>query len=209
MEACSFFIQNPSEYKNKWKELFGNDQPIYLELGCGKGIFAAIHGAENKNINYIAIDIKDEVLVLAKRNIERVYGEKSVAIDNIKLVAHEIGLIENILGEQDRIERIYINFCNPWPKERHKKRRLTHPKQLVKYKFFLSPGAEIWFKTDDDGLFTESIDYFKDSGFYINYITYDLHNSDFEGNIQTEHEKMFTDMGMKIKFLIAKFESHK
>ena len=204
LESCDFFIQDPSKYKDKWKELFGNDFPIYLELGCGKGTFVATHGAENPCINYIAIDIKDEVFVYAKRNIENVYGERSKELDNIKLVAHEIGLIENILGEQDKIEKIYINFCNPWPKGRAKKKRLTYSKQLEKYKFFLNQGAEIWFKTDDDELFIESQEYFKKSGFSIKLIHYDLHNSEFEGNVQTEHEKVFANLGIKVKFLIAK-----
>ena len=204
LESCNFFIQNPCEYKDKWKELFGNNCPLYLELGCGKGSFVAAHGAENPDINYIALDIKDEVLVFAKRNIEKIYVERSKCIDNIKLIAHEIGLIENILGEQDKIERVYINFCNPWPKGRAKKKRLTHSVQLDKYKIFLKQGAEIWFKTDDDELFIESQEYFKKSGFSISYINYDLHHGEFKGNVQTEHEKVFSNLGIKVKFLIAR-----
>lgn len=204
LEACSFFITNPSDYKGKWREFFNNDNPIYLELGCGKGTFIAVHGAENKDKNYIAIDIKDEVLVLAKRNIEKSYNEKEAETNNIKLMAQEILLINDILGDGDKIDRIYINFCNPWPKKKHKKRRLTHTNQLKNYKNFLSEDGEIYFKTDDDELFEESLEYFKDSGFNIEYITYDLHNSDFEGNVRTEHENMFSEQGIKIKFLIAK-----
>ena len=204
LEACSFFITNPSDYKGKWREFFNNNNPIYLELGCGKGTFIAVHGAENKDKNYIAIDIKDEVLVLAKRNIEKSYNEKEAETNNIKLMAQEILLINDILGDGDKIDRIYINFCNPWPKKKHKKRRLTHTNQLKNYKNFLSEDGEIYFKTDDDELFEESLEYFKDSGFNIEYITYDLHNSDFEGNVRTEHENMFSEQGIKIKFLIAK-----
>jgi len=203
LESCNFFVISPKEYKGKWKEFFGNDKPIYLELGCGKGTFIAVHGSENPNINYIAIDIKDEVLGLAKRNIEEAYNEKNKALDNIKLMAQEIGLINEMLGEEDLISRIYINFCNPWPKEKHKKRRLTHKRQLDQYKKFLKNEGEIYFKTDDDELFEESLEYFKEAGFRIEYITYDLHNSDFEGNVETEHEKMFTKLGIKTKFLIA------
>ncbi|MBD7915837.1 tRNA (guanosine(46)-N7)-methyltransferase TrmB [Clostridium sp. Sa3CUN1] len=204
LEACSFFITNPSNYKGKWREFFNNDNPIYLELGCGKGTFIAVHGAENKDKNYIAIDIKDEVLVLAKRNIEKSYNEKQTETNNIKLMAQEILLINDILGDGDKIDRIYINFCNPWPKKKHKKRRLTHTNQLKNYKNFLSENGEIYFKTDDDELFEESLEYFKENGFKIDYITYDLHNSDFEGNVRTEHENMFSEQGIKIKFLIAK-----
>ena len=205
LEACNFFVQNPKEYKGKWSSSFKNEGIMYLELGCGKGNFVSVHGARNKDKNYIAIDIKDEVLVLAKRNIERVYKENNEILDNVKLMAQEIGLINDILGEEDKIDRIYINFCNPWPKEKHKKRRLTQTRQLENYKKFLVNNGEIWFKTDDDNLFEESLEYFKESGFDVIYKTYDLHNSEYDkDNIRTEHENMFTEKGIKIKFLIAK-----
>ena len=204
LEACNFFIINPSENKGKWRESFNNDNPIYLELGCGKGTFIAVHGSENKDINYIAIDIKDEVLVLAKRNIEKAYKEKNEEVNNLKLMAQEIGLIEDVFSKDDIVSRIYINFCNPWPKERHKKRRLTFSKQLEKYKTFLTENGEIYFKTDDDNLFEESLEYFKEAGLNVEYITYDLHNSDVKGNVRTEHENMFSEQGIKIKFLIAR-----
>ncbi|MGG7144524.1 tRNA (guanosine(46)-N7)-methyltransferase TrmB [Clostridium nigeriense] len=204
LEACNFFIINPSQYKGKWREAFNNNNPIYLELGCGKGTFIAVHGSENPDINYLAIDIKDEVLVLAKRNIEKAYDEKGLEVNNLKFMAQEISLINDVFSEEDIVDRIYINFCNPWPKKKHKKRRLTHSKQLEKYKQFLAKGAKIYFKTDDDDLFNESLEYFKESGFEIEYITYDLHKSDFEGNVRTEHENMFSEQGINIKFLIAK-----
>ena len=204
LESCDFFIVNPKEYKGKWKELFGNDKPIYLELGCGKGTFMAVHGSQNPDINYIAIDIKDEVLVLAKRNIEKAFEEAGrPVVDNVKLMAQEILIINEILGEDDCIDRIYINFCNPWPKDRHKKRRLTHNRQLDQYRTFLKDKGEIYFKTDDDELFEESLEYFKESSFKIVYKSFDLHNSDFKENIITEHENMFTEQGIKTKFLIA------
>ena len=205
LEGCDFFVIKPSDYKGKWRETFARkDNPIYFELGCAKGTFMAVHASENKDINYIAIDIKDEVLVLAKRNIEKAFEDKNEVIDNVKLMAQEIAIIDEMLSEEDVIDRIYINFCNPWPKERHKKRRLTHTRQLENYKKFLNDNGEIWFKTDDDELFEESIEYFKESGFNIEYITYDLHSSDFKYNVTTEHEDMFTKQGIKTKFLIAR-----
>lgn len=207
LESCDFFVINPKEYKGKWKMFFKREQPIYLELGCGKGTFMAVHSSENPDINYIAIDIKDEVLGLAKRNIEKAFEEKGRVVDNVKLMAQEIGLINEMLGADDLVSRIYINFCNPWPKEKHKKRRLTHTRQLEQYKVFLKDEGEIYFKTDDDELFEESLEYFKEAKFKIKYITYDLHNSDFDGNVETEHEKMFTEKGIKTKFLIATKES--
>lgn len=203
LEASEFFVIDPKKYKGKWKEFFVNDKPIYLELGCGKGTFIAVHGSENPDINYIAVDIKDEVLGLAKRNIEKVYIDKNQPLSNIKLMAHEIGIINEMLNEEDIIDRIYINFCNPWPKKKHKKRRLTHTRQLEQYRVFLKNQGEIYFKTDDDELFEESLEYFEEAKFTIKYITYDLHNSDFAGNVETEHEKMFTEQGIKTKFLIA------
>ena len=134
----------------------------------------------------------DEILTKRSKEVKEV-------TDKVKV------LIDDMLDENDVIERIYINFCNPWPKERHKKRRLTHTRQLEKYKKFLNKGAEIWFKTDDDELFEESLEYFKESNLEIKYITYDLHNSGFEGNVTTEHEDMFTAQGIKTKFLIATY----
>lgn len=208
LEACHFFVVDPNSKKGTWKNDFKNsNNPIYLELGCGKGTFVAAHASSNTNINYIAIDIKDEVLVLAKRNIEKAFEEKDIKdIDNVRLMAKEIALINEMLDKNDIVDRIYINFCNPWPKEKHKKRRLTHPRQLNQYKEFLNSEGEIWFKTDDDELFEESLEYFKESGFKIDYITRDLHNSGFEYNVITEHEAMFTKEGIKTKFLIAKIK---
>ena len=203
LEACEFYVTNPKDNKGHWAELYEKKQPIHMELGCGKGTFMAVLGAQHPDINYITIDIKSEVLVLAKRNIEKSYEEHNMKIDNVKLMSQEISLISDILDENDVVDRIYINFCNPWPKERHKKRRLTHTRQLNQYRIFLKDKGEIYFKTDDDELFYESLEYFKESKFTIKYITYDLHNSDYKGNIMTEHEKMFTEKGIKTKFLIA------
>ena len=112
LESCKFFIQKPSEYKGRWREFFGNDKPMYMELGCGKGTFMAVHGSKNPDINYITVDIKDEVLVLAKRNIEEAYKKVGHEIDNVALMSQEILLIDDMLDENDVIERIYINFCN-------------------------------------------------------------------------------------------------
>lgn len=159
--------------------------------------------SKNPNINYIAIDIKSEVLGLAKRNIEKEYALIKKTPDNILLVAQEIEIIKNILNEKDKVDRIYINFCNPWEKRRHNKKRLTNPKQLEQYKVFLKPKGEIYFKTDNDELFEASIKYFKESGFEIKEKTYDLELKQDKENILTEHEEMFMKKGIKIKSLIA------
>lgn len=205
LEASSFYIDNPEDYKGKWKTLFKNDNPIHLELGCGKGGFISKLASQNLNINYIAIDMVDAMLGLAKRNIENTYAEKNLSVDNVYLTRYDIERILLIMDDNDKIDRIYINFCNPWPRGKHRKKRLTHVRQLERYKQFLKDGGEIFFKTDDDGLFNDSLLYFEQAGFEIVNKTFDLANTlNFWENIETEHEKMFKEQGIKIKALIAK-----
>lgn len=205
LEECNFYINNPEINKGKWNEYFKNENPIHMELGCGKGSFIAELATQNLNINYIAVDMIEAMLGLAKRNIESKYNEKNIdEIKNIALVRQNIERIDMMLDKSDIIDRIYINFCNPWPRGKHNKRRLTHTRQLEKYKVFLREGAEIHFKTDDDTLFESSIKYFENSGFEILELTYDLHSENIEDNIETEHEKMFSEQGIKIKRLVAK-----
>ena len=206
LEESKFYIDEPEELKGKWKKQFENSkQPLHLELGCGKGQFISKLAVENQDINYIAIDLVDAMLGLAKRNIEQEYKLNNIEPKNILITRFDIERILLILDKKDEIDRIYINFCNPWPRGKHRKKRLTHSIQLEKYKQFLKPEGEIYFKTDDDDLFESSLIYFKDSGFEILLKTYDLHNEPiFEKNIETEHEKMFSEEGIKIKALIAK-----
>lgn len=206
LEASSFYRDNPEELKNNWINEFKNQEnPIHLELGCGKGQFIAQKAIQNPEINYIAIDLVDAMLGLAKRNVEEVFKENNKEIDNVILTRFDIERIPLLLGEKDNIKRIYINFCNPWPKGKHRKKRLTHTRQLEKYKTFLAKDGEIYFKTDDDDLFNGSLGYFEESGFTIVKKTYDLHAEPiWENNIETEHEKMFSEQGIKIKALIAK-----
>ena len=205
LEACKFYIDNPEDYKGKWKTAFKNtNNPIHLELGCGKGNFISQIALQNPNVNYIAIDLVDAMLGLAKRNVEQEFKENNKEPDNVILTRFDIERILLMMNNNDNIERIYINFCNPWPRGKHRKKRLTHTRQLDKYKEFLVAGGEIHFKTDDDDLFESSINYFKESGFEIIKLTYDLHSETDWEDIQTEHEKMFSEEGIKIKALIAK-----
>lgn len=201
LEASKFYIDNPEEFKEKWKQQFTNlNNPIHLELGCGKGGFISKLAPQNKNINYIAIDVVDAMLGLAKRNIETEYAKRNLETDNIYITRFDIERILMIFDEKDVIDRIYINFCNPWPRGKHRKKRLTHTRQLENYKIFLKDGGEIYFKTDDDNLFNDSLIYFEQAGFKVIDKTYDLANTpDFWNNIETEHEKMFKEQGIKIK----------
>lgn len=164
LEESPLVIINPKEKKGKWSEEFKNSNPIYLELGCGRGRFISTHGENNPSINYIAIDIKDEVLIYTLKNVQ----EKE--IENVRIIPLEIAFIEDVF-DKDEIGRIYINFCNPWPKKSHNKRRLTHTTFLERYKKFIKPDTEVWFKTDDKELFEASLEYFPQSGFEILFST--------------------------------------
>lgn len=209
LEASDFYIDNPEEYKGRWKELFNNNKPIYLELGCGKGNFISNLAVRHEEINFIAIDLVDAMLGLAKRNIESSYQTANKEINNVFITRYDIERILNIFNKEDEISRIYINFCNPWPRGKHHKKRLTHIRQLEKYREFLKDDGEIYFKTDDDSLFSDSLSYFDKSGFEIIDKTFDLENEpDFWENIMTEHEKMFMEQGIKIKALKAKKSSN-
>lgn len=203
LNNCYFFEKEPEKYKEAWKERFNNNRPIHLELGCGKGVFISKIAQAHPEINYIAIDIKIDILGVAKRNIENLFEQKR--IDNIILVQKNIEQINDIISENDNIERIYINFCNPWPRGKHQKRRLTHTRLLLKYKQFLKDGVDIYFKTDDEDLYSSSFRYFNEADYKIIKYTDDLHsNNIFAENFTTEHEEMYTKEGIKIKAIIAR-----
>lgn len=199
MEQSPLFVCQPNLNKGKWNRVFGNDNDIHLELGCGRGKFIIQKALLNPDTNYIAIDLKDEVLVYVVRKAEE------NKLKNIRIAALNIQFIEDMFDENE-ISKIYINFCNPWPKDRHNKRRLTHSNFLKKYKNFLKSHSQIWFKTDDAELFEDSITYFSESGFKILFLTYDLHKWGFNENIMTEYEEKFISSGFKIMFLIAELK---
>ncbi len=204
LEQCPYYIDDATGMGGKWREGFAEpSQPLCLELGCGKGVFAAQHALKYREANLVAVDIKADILGVARRNIEAMFSVVNETHDNIKLVRMNVSKIEDFFTPDDRVDRIYINFCNPWSREKHKKRRLTHPRQLIQYKKILSPTGEVFFKTDDDGLFEDSVAYFEECGFDITFITHDLYSSDFQGNLITEHEKHFISEGKKIKMLTA------
>ncbi len=204
LDACDFYVNNPEELRGKWADFFCEKQPIELEVGCGKGTFVAEKALRNPDVNFIAMDIKSDMLGVGRRNIVRRFEEEGREVKNVALVAFNVEQIFKVISEDDKIDRIYINFCNPWPRGKHNKRRLTYPTKLELYKSFLKKGGEIHFKTDNDELFEDSLGYFTACGFELLRVERDLHNSDVQGNIVTEHEKMFSDEGILIKYLIAK-----
>ena len=203
LSACTYYIESPSEHRGQWKPLFEKEQPIHLEIGCGKGVGTVKMVHDNPNVNYIAVDEVRHVLAVLIRNAQAEFDGETPK--NLLLAPVNAEYIHDTFSIEDGIERIYINFCNPWDeKAKHHKRRLTHPRQLAQYRTFLKEDGEIWFKTDNDALFEASRGYFTESGFEIRYETDDLHASGFFPNYVTEHEAMFTKRGMKIHFLIAK-----
>ena len=204
LDICPYFIKKPEELFGKWKSFFNNNNRTQLEIGCGKCTFVAKKALENPDTNFIAIDIKSDMLGVGRRNIEKLFSENNREVKNLALCAYNVEHIEKIISKEDKICALYINFCNPWPRKKHNKRRLTFPIKLNKYKEFLTADACVYFKTDDDDLFSDSIEYFKQCGYNITFITYDLHNSEVSNNIVTEHEKMFSQQGIKIKYLTAK-----
>ncbi len=204
LAACPFFVDDPQTLRNGWREAFAHPQaPVHLELGCGKGGFLSQLAPAHPEINYLGLDIKSEVLVLAKRKAEEAYRLAGRPVDNLLLAAHDIERLHLIFSETERVERIYINFCNPWPKQSYHKHRLTHTRQLEQYRRYLTPEGQLWFKTDDDGLFEDTLGYLEQAGWQVEYLTRDLHASGFTPNIVTEHEEMFSREGIPIKFLIA------
>lgn len=195
------FIQNPREFKGRWREVFGNNNKICLELGCGKGKFIADIAKQNPNINFIAVDLKFEVLVYVKRKCEE------LSLTNVRILAFDVNYINEVFNKGE-ISDIYLNFSTPWPKIRHNKRRLTHPRILTKYFDIISSDSKIILKTDHEVFFLDSIEYLEENGFNIIYKTMDLHSENIE-NILTEYEEKFLNKGMKIMYLIAEFKERK
>ena len=204
--AADFHVHEPLIWGGRWHAQYARpEQPFVLELGCGKGGFISQLACAHPENNYLGIDITDKVLILAKRKIEAAYQAAGRPIDNVKIMSTDIERIKGVITAEDTVSRIYINFCNPWSKNGSShKHRLTYPRQLINYREFLKDGGEIYFKTDDDDLFRDSLEYFPASGYDIEWMTFDLHENEPEWNIRTEHEGMFTEMGIKIKALIAR-----
>ena len=206
LAECPFFVDDAAANKGNWNSVFKKKQPIHLELGCGKGSFAAQIALREPEVNFLAVDIKSDMLGVARRNIVKLFEEQNREVDNLIITAFNVEHIEEMLSSDDQVDRIYINFCNPWPRGKHNKRRLTYPLKLEKYKQFLKKDGEIRFKTDDLDLFNDTLEYFAQTGYDVAYKTNDLHNSDVTDNILTEHEIMFSEEGIKINYCVAVYK---
>lgn len=193
-----FVVQEPSKFKGRWlSDYFGNQNPIHVEIGMGKGRFIMELAALNPDINYIGIEKYSSVLI---RAIEK---RKEVELTNICFIRFDAEYLLDIF-DKGEIDRIYLNFSDPWPKERHAKRRLTSREFMERYDGCLKTEGEVIFKTDNRLLFDFSLEEVKEAGWILKNYTYDLHHSEFnEGNVMTEYEEKFSGQGHPIHRLVA------
>lgn len=202
LELSNNYVQNPKDHRGLWHEYFKNENPIHIEIGSGKGQFITTAALRNPNINYIAIEKFPTVLLkLIKKIPEQ-------GLCNLAVISIDAEILEEIF-EKGEIEKLYLNFSDPWPKKRHVKRRLTASGFLDIYKRVLKVGALIEFKTDNRGLFDFSLEEFKNTSYTLKQFTYDLYNSElYEGNIATEYEEKFHKLGTPINKLVAQLENN-
>ena len=171
---------------------------LYVELGTGKGDFITQIAERNPQINFIGLEVEATVILSAARKIR----EKNLS--NVRLIVFDINNIAEIFSEHE-VDRLYINFCDPWPKKRHAKRRLTHARFLEMYRKILKPRGEICFKTDNRALFDFSLEQFALAGCEVRDVTNDLHADEPPENIRTEYENRFSAEGVPINFCVARF----
>ena len=179
-----YVVQEPQEKKGRWKEVFGNDRPVQIEIGMGKGKFLHTLAKENPDINYIGIEKYSSVLLRAIQKME----EDELA--NLKFIRMDAEEITDVFATGE-VDRIYLNFSDPWPKDRHAKRRLPSRQFLKRYDEILKKDGRIEFKTDNRDLFDFAVEELPEAGFRAEVLTYDLHADEklMEGNIMTEYEE--------------------
>jgi len=190
-------LQKPEAYKGKWQSLFNKEQALFVEFGGGKGSFIIDSAKADPSSNYLTFERNAKVVCKSLVKME------DIDHDNFYIVCADVTDVCGIF-EDNGVDRIYLNFSDPWPKDRHAKRRLTHDSFLKKYEQILKPGGELHFKTDNDDLFAYSLESLERQGWTLKLVTKDLHKSDYlEGNIMTEYEAKFSGQGKNINKLIA------
>ena len=196
--ACPYVIDEPSALRGKWNTHFEKEQPIHIEVGMGKGQFLFGQAAAHPDINYIGIERYTSVLLRAIQKIDPENPPK-----NLLFVCMDAAELPEVFAP-DEISRIYLNFSDPWPKNRDRKRRLTHVNFLETYKKLLKPNGILRIKTDNVGLFDFTLDQLEQAGFETFDLTRDLHSSDIENEVMTEYEKRFSEQGFPINAVKAK-----
>lgn len=199
--AGSVYVVHEEEKRaGSWHEIFGNDHPVHIEIGMGKGKFIMALAKANPHINYVGIEKYSSVLIRALDKMER----EEEPLGNLYFVRMDAENITNVFAK-DEVNRIYLNFSDPWPKDRHAKRRLTSKEFFARYDKILSREGRVEFKTDNRPLFDFSVESVKEAGWKLEAVTYDLHHDDtlMQGNIMTEYEERFSALGNPIHKLIA------
>lgn len=199
LEQSKIAILDPQSARGRWHDIFGNGRPIHVELGMGKGQFISAMSRRHPDVNFIGIDMYDELIARACEKAETIRGELGVDTDaNLRLVRANIEYLESMFAEGE-IERIFLNFSDPWPKKRHARRRLTHPRFIEKYKHVLNERGEIHQKTDSVTLFEYSLNSYAEVGLQMRNISLDLHrDGPHPDHVMTEYEEKFSSRGMNI-----------
>ena len=196
MIESEYTVNNPEELKGAWRKHFENDNPIHLEIGTGKGRFLTMLATNNPEINYVGIEKYSSVLI---RALEK---QEELKLPNLIFIRMDAENVTDIFDTEE-VDKIYLNFSDPWPKDRHSKRRLTSRQFLGRYNQFLKKDGVVEFKTDNRDLFDFSVEESKEAGWNMKAITYDLHNSEMnEGNVMTEYEIRFSSEGVPINKMI-------
>ena len=200
IQNSPYVIQKVQEYKGKWSQVFGNHNPIHIEIGMGKGNFITTLAKNNPEINYIGIEKYTSVLLRAVQKIE------VDPVANLRFICIDAKILGEVFAEEE-ISKIYLNFSDPWPKDRHAKRRLPSKEFLTLYGTILKQSGDLEFKTDNRGLFDFAVEEAPLAGWNIHQITYDLHQDEKmnQGNIMTEYEEKFSSKGNPIcKYIIGR-----
>ena len=190
-ENTHLIIPDVLKNKGKWQELFGNDNPIHLEIGTGKGQFIAGMAEQYPDVNFIGIELAKSIIVMAGSKV------KKTGCNNVRLLHVNAAVLTDLFAENE-ISTIYLNFSDPWPKKRHAKRRLTFHTFLEQYQHILHPDGEIVLKTDNQGFFEYSLVNFSQFGLELKEVNLDLHSAEDPENVMTEYEERFSAKGQPI-----------
>lgn len=192
LQVCSnIIIYDTEKFNGNIKSVFPNQNPVCMEIGCGKGKFILETATKNPDTNYIAVEKNMNALLLAAEKI------KKAGLENVRFIAGDVNMLR-FFETTTKCEIIYINFCDPWHKNAYRRKRLTHANHLMLWEKLLKPNGEIHLKTDNQKLFEFSLNSFSEYDMKLKNITFDLHNSDFSGNIVTEYEQLFSEKGQPI-----------